>query len=208
MSIGNNIRGKRIELGYTLEDVAKRLKTSRQTVHRYETGVISNIPSDKVEMLADVLEVTPAFLMGWEEKTQHPIMQDDFFPISKKKLPLLERIACGEPVFAEEEFDHYVKIKGELRADFAIRVKGDSMAGAFIRDGDVVFIRRQNSVEQGEIAAVLRDDNVILKRYFRYGDMVILRPDNSAYNDIVIKEGEAGDVKIIGKAVAFQSKIR
>ncbi len=208
MSLGENIKRKRTELGYTLEDVARRLKTSRQTVHRYETGVISNIPSDKIELLAEVLNVSPAYLMGWDSSEDVSFFSGQFIAINKRKLPLLGNIACGEPIFAEQDFEGYVEIDSSLNADFALKVKGDSMIGAFIRDGDVVFIHRQDTIEQGEIAAVLVGDEATLKRYYKYGDTVVLRPENSLYKDIEVKIGEDDNIRIIGKAVAFQSDVR
>ncbi len=208
MSLGENIKRKRLELGYTLEDIAKRLNTSRQTIHRYETGVISNIPSDKIELLADMLDVSPAFLMGWDSSEDVSFFSGQFIAINKRKLPLLGQIACGEPTFAEQGFEGYIEADNNIKADFALKVKGDSMIGACIRDGDVVFIHKQDTIEQGEIAAVLVGDEATLKRYFRYGDTVVLRPENSAYKDIEVKIGEDDNIRIIGKAVAFQSNVR
>ena len=79
MSIGENIHRRRIELGMTLEEVSKQVGVSRQTLSRYETGVIGNIPSDKIEALAKALRSTPAYIMGWDGE-----------PIKKEKPPTPE----------------------------------------------------------------------------------------------------------------------
>lgn len=67
MGIGDNIRYYRRKAAMTLEDLSKRVGVSRQTLSRYETGIIGNIPSDKIEVLADALYTTPAALMGWDD---------------------------------------------------------------------------------------------------------------------------------------------
>ncbi len=209
MSIGENIRHKRQELGYTLQDVAKRMKTSRQTVQRYETGVIANIPSDKIEQLAEIFGVTPSYLMGWDDTATTKIVNDgSIMPINKKILPLFSGVTRGKITFAEQNFESIVATNDDLAADFALRVTGECMSGAFVRDGDVVFIRRQGMVEQGEVAAVLVNNEVILKRYFRYGDTIVFRSENSNGSDIVTKIGDTQNIKIIGKAVSFLGAIR
>lgn len=215
MSIGNNIKNKRLENGFTLEYLAKKVGTSKQTIQRYETGVISNIPSDKIELLADALKTTPAFLMGWEtaEKSKSSInfkaMPDNIIPLPKtKKLPLLGTIACGEPILAEENIEEYIETPEDIRATFCLRCKGDSMINARIYDGDIVYIREQLDVENGEIAAVLIDEEATLKRIYKYSDKVILQPENPIYEPLVFIKEEINTLKILGKAVAFTSTVR
>ncbi len=124
------------------------------------------------------------------------------------KIPLLGSIRCGEPEYADESFEGYVE--SGFRCDFALRAKGDSMIGARIHDGDIVFIRKQDTVDDGQIAAVILDDDATLKR-IRYlpGNMTMLQAENSQYPPIIIgQEGETRTVRILGLAVAFQARIR
>ena len=201
--ISNKMRELRAAKGLSLEDLARELGTSRQTIHRYERGTISNIPPEKVEKLAKVLDTTPASLMGWHADF------DNVMPISAKRLPVLGEIACGEPIYATEEHESFCIADGEIDADFCLRAHGDSMIGARIQDGDIVFIRSQDFVENGEIAAVIIGDEATLKRLYYYKDeeKLILSPENPRYAPLVYVGNELNQIKIIGRAVAFQSKI-
>ena len=206
--LSNNLKKLRRERGMTLDELAKALGTSRQTIHRYENGVIANVPPEKVEQLAGVLGVSPSALMGWG--TDLDAGKLGIMPVTVKKLPLLGEIACGDPIYAREEHESYACADGGLDADFCLRAHGDSMVGARILDGDIVFIRSQNSVDNGEIAAVIINDEATLKRVYYYPneEKLILSPENPKYAPLVYIKEELNDIKILGKAVAFQSTIR
>ena len=201
--ISNRLKDLRIKRNLSLEELAKRVGTSRQTIHRYENGTINNIPPEKVERLAKALGTTPSMLMGWQGS------YDNIIPISTKRLPILGDIACGEPIYAEEEHESFCATSGELDADFCLRAKGNSMIGARINDGDIVFIKAQESVDNGEIAAVIIGDEATLKRVYYYPDegKLVLSPENPRYAPLVYVNDELDTIKIIGKAVMFQSRI-
>jgi repressor LexA len=122
---------------------------------------------------------------------------------------MLGEIACGAPIFATEERGEFATVEGDLAADFCLRAHGDSMIGARIFDGDIVFIRSQSSVENGEIAAVIIDDEATLKRVYYYPTegKLILSPENPRYAPLVFIGEELEHIRILGKAVAFQSRI-
>ena len=204
--LSRNLKRLRKEKRLTLEEIAAAIGTSRQTIHRYENGTITNIPPEKVEQLAKLLEVTPSELMGWEggEKL---FGVAGVLPISMKKLPILGEIACGKPIYAEEEHESFATADQHLDADFCLRASGDSMVGARIYDGDIVFIRSQSAVDNGEIAAVIINDEATLKRVYYYPSegKLVLSPENPRYAPLVYVGHELDAVKIIGKAVAFQS---
>ncbi len=193
--------------GLTLDELAEMIGTSKQTIHRYETGVITNVPPEKVESLANALGTTPAELMGWDEESTVPCK--NIITMSVKQLPVLGEIACGMPIYAEERHESFVTVSDELSADFCLRAHGDSMTGARIYDGDIVFIRSQSTVNNGEIAAVIIDDEATLKRVYYYPEVgkLVLSPENPRYAPLVYVKEELNEVKIIGKAVAFQSVI-
>ena len=129
------------------------------------------------------------------------------YPITTKKIPLLGEIACGKPIFCNRDFESYVEAGSDLRADFAVRARGDSMINARIHDGDIVFIREQPIVENGEIAAVCIDDEATLKRVYISGKTVTLVAENPAYEPIVYQLDETLNIRILGKAIAFQSDL-
>ena len=135
---------------------------------------------------------------------------DNIIPIATKRFPLLGDIACGTPIFADEEKELYVDAGASIDADFCLRAKGDSMIGARINDGDIVFIRKQDTVDNGEIAAVVIEDEATLKRvnYYPQQELLILKAENSQYADMVYTGEQLNHIIILGKAVAFQSDIR
>ena len=204
--VANRLKVLRKQKGLTLEELAARLGTSKQTIHRYENGVIANIPKEKIERLAEELGTTPSELMGWGENLHG---YDNIIPIKKKILPIIGTISCGEPIYATEEYGSFAEANSELDADFCLRANGDSMTGARIYDGDLVFIRAQDSVDNGDIAAVIINDEATLKRVYYYPNesKLVLSPENPKYPPFVYIKEELNSIKIIGKAVAFQSVI-
>lgn len=208
MNIGQRIKDKRLAAKLTLEEVGKFVGISKQTIQRYESGVISNIPSDKIELISKCLNTTPAYLMGWEEEDELSGIEG-ISSISKKRLPLLGNIACGEPIYASEDRESYVEVGSDIQADFCLRAKGDSMIGARIMDGDIVFIRKQDMVSNGEIAAVLIEDEATLKRvqYNRESNELLLFAENPKYKTLRYFGDELNQIRILGKAIAFQGDV-
>ena len=205
--IANKIKELRKKNKLTLDEVADALNTSKQTIHRYENGIISNIPHEKIERLAEILSVSPSELMGWDD-TEYTYQ--NISPIKTKRLQMIGTISCGKPIYAEEEYGDFVSVNSDIDADFCLRASGDSMIGARIYDGDVVFIKKQETVDNGEIAAVIIDDEATLKRVYYYPEekKMILSPENPKYAPFVFIREELNKIKIMGKAVAFQSAVR
>lgn len=210
MNIGEKIKYIRCQLGFTQEELAIYANTTKQTIHKYETGIISNIPASKIKAIADKLQTTPAYLMGWDDCPSNNIepYPDNIIPLPKmNKIPLLGTIACGEPILAEENIECDIDIPENINADFALRCKGDSMTDARILDGDIVYIRQQPTVNNGEIAAVLIGNEATLKKVYLTGDTLTLLACNSFYEPFVYTGTELEEIKILGKAVGFTSKI-
>ena len=206
-----NIEQRRKELGLTLEEVGKAVGVSKSTVKKWETGYINNMKSDKIALLANVLQISPLEFL--DIKTEGNMIEnkyDNIFPIETHKIPLLGEIACGEPIFAGEDKERYVEAGTNIKADFCLKAKGDSMINARIHDGDIVFIRSQEMVENGEIAAVIIDDEATLKRLYYYPEkgQLILNPENTAYSPLVYIGEDLNKIRILGKAIAFQSDIK
>ena len=128
-------------------------------------------------------------------------------PVANRRLPMLGSVACGEPVFMSEEYEFQVDTTDEIKADFVLKCKGDSMIGARIYDGDIVFVRKQETVENGEIAVVAVEDEATLKRFYKYNDLIVLRAENPAYKDMVFTPADHKQIRILGKAVWFQGRL-
>lgn len=211
--MGNYLTDRRKELELTMKQVAEAVGVSEGTVSRWESGAIANMKRDKIHALAKVLKTTATFVMTGEEKeaitTKFP---ENIIPLPEtKKVPLLGTIACGEPILAVENVADYVDMDADIHADFALRCKGDSMINARIFDGDIVYIRKQESVENGEIAAVLIDgmeSEATLKRFYNEGDKIRLSAENPMYKDQTFHGESMNSVRVIGKAVAFISMVR
>lgn len=200
-AMGTKIRERRHQLGYTIKEVAERAGTSPASLTRWERGDVKTIKSQKLAKLASVLDCSPLWLMGLEED---PLMTPNIEPIPEgKRIPILGEIACGEPVLAEENWAG--EVQGPASADFCLRARGDSMINARIFPGDLVFIKQQPDVENGEIAAVLIDGEATLKRVYKYDGRVELRPENPLYEVIQIEGDAILDLRIMGKAVSFYS---
>lgn len=202
MEKGERIRSRREALGMTQTELADALSTTKQNIYKYENGITSNIPSDKIEAMAEILKTTPAYLMGWEEET---VLPPNIEPLgSMQKIPLVGQIACGTPILAEQNIEDYVDLPGHIRADFALTCKGESMIGAGIRTGDIVYIRKQEEVENGQIAAVMvGGDEATLKRVYTKPGVVQLVAENPNIAPAVFIGKEAEQIHIIGLAVAY-----
>lgn len=207
-SIGDRIKQRRLEIGLSVDQVADKIGKNRATVYRYESSEIEKFPIDVLTPLAEALRTTPAYLMGWDDSAQAPTPSNIIPMPETRKIPLVGTIACGEPILAEENIEEYVSIPKDLAGDFALRCKGDSMINARIFDGDIVYIRSQDTVENGEIAAVLIDNEATLKRVKLYEDHITLEPENPMYKPLSYWGEEMNEVRILGKAVAFTSIIR
>lgn len=225
--VGNRIKHLREQRAVSQTELAGKIGVSKQTLYKYENNIITNIPSDKIELLAKFLETTPSYIMGWEEIPVtfditasfdgsarvidgNSKMPTNLIPLPKtRSIPLIGEIACGDPILAEQNIADHVPVPEHIHgADFALTCKGDSMINARIFDGDIVYIHQQPEVENGQIAAVLIGSEATLKRVYKHADKLVLNPENPAYEPLVLSGAELEDVKIIGKAVAFISAVR
>ena len=197
-TIGERIKRLRKKRGLSADEVAKALEKDRSTYYRYESDEIENMPISVLPKLAKVLGTTEAYILTGKN--------DD--ALRTKRIPILGVVAAGEPILATESYEDYVELGDDgIRVDFCLRVTGDSMKDARIMDGDIVFVRRQPTVQNGDIAVVLIDDEVTLKRVYITDKGVILKPENPAYEPMFFSHDDFRQVRILGRAVAFQSKL-
>lgn len=192
--------------GLTQSEMADLLGITQPAYNRYESGK-RKLDPDTLSKLADYFEVSIDQLLGKQLmafSTLGSLVANEvetFKPVRIQRLPLLGNIAAVKPIFANEE--HEMMVETEIRADFCLKVVGDSMIGAGIMDGDVVMIRKQPMVQNGEIAAVLIDDEATLKRFYKTDSLITLISEKPAYPPIVYKPEDGRDILILGKAVGL-----
>lgn len=205
-----NIKRLREENGLSQETLAKMTGyTDRSSITKIEKGQV-DLQQSKIELFAKALNTTVPKLVGWDEIEDNAL--SNIYPIELKRFPMLGEITCGKPIYADEDRESYIMAGTDIKADFCLKAKGDSMINARICDGDIVFIRQQDIVENGEIAAVVinNDNEATLKRFFYYTEknMVILKAENPAFEDMIFLNDELNNFHVLGKAVAFQSDIK
>lgn len=200
--------------------LSEQLGLSHGAIGMYENG--KREPNYEIlESIADYFNVDMNYLLGKtlvrnSYRELGTIDNDDYlsfdniFKIEKKKFPMLGTVACGEPIYADEDRESYVMAGTDINADFCLKCKGDSMINARIYDGDIVFIKKQPTVNNGEIAVVIIGDEATLKRFYYHKDknMVILKYENPKYEDKIYIGEELNQIRILGKAVAFQSDVK
>lgn len=203
-SLYENIKKRREELGMTKVRLAELVGYDRSMITKIEQGKV-DLTQSKIAALATALKTTTIALMGENEEIELPenvLPHQDFKPVSKRKYKYLGEIACGEPIFADEQYETYIELDSDIHADFVLKAKGDSMINARIHDGDIVFIKEQPNVNDGEIAAVIIDDEATLKRVYKFDDYIMLNAENPAYKPIQINKTDTKNVRIIGKAIS------
>ena len=147
--------------------------------------------------------------MGISDNPSRPLPSNVTPLEPMRKVPLVGQIACGTPILAEQNITDYVELPGHIHADFALTCKGDSMVGAGIRDGDVVYIRQQEEVENGQIAAVMvGDEEATLKRFYAEHGVVQLVAENPAIQPKVFIGRAISQIRVIGLAVAYTHVIQ
>lgn len=195
----DRIKARREDLQMTQDELAKLTGyKSKTSITKIEGGKV-DLPQSKIVAFANALQTTVDYLMGSTGRTVVNLFTPNFY-----KVPIVGQIACGQPILAEQNIDGYANVT-DIKCDFALRCKGDSMS-PIIHDGDLVFIRQQPVVDNGQIAAVVIADSTdwaeaTLKRVYTNGEMVQLVAENRAYDPIVFHSGDA-KVTLAGRAVA------
>ena len=205
-TIYERIRARRIELGLTVEELAKKMGyKDKSSISKIENGK-ADIPQSKVIAFTRALNTTTAYLMGIDTAKEISIPAG-FQPLPKRdRIPRVGQIACGTPILAEENVEAYDEVPSDWHADFTLLCQGDSMEPK-IKDGDVVAIHSQPMVENGEVAAVLIDGEATLKRVFLFDDHIELRAENPTFPTILRIGEDMNTITIEGKAVGLCRKL-
>ncbi|MBR6401282.1 MAG: helix-turn-helix domain-containing protein [Firmicutes bacterium] len=205
-NFNDNLRSLRLDMGLTQGQLAHKIGTSQSSIGMYESG--ARQPNfETLEKLAKALDTDIEYLVTGRPRNETPYSK--LMPLHRVRVPIVGDIACGEPIYAEEEYSGYIDTNDSTMFDFCLRCVGNSMINAGIKNGSLVFIRKQDIVENGEIAAVAIGSEVTLKRVSYYPDRktLILKPDNPAYKDLIYFGSELDTIRILGKAVAVQNKL-
>ena len=209
-SIGDTIKILREERGISQTDVANKIGVSKQTLFKYENGVVQNIPTKYIEKLSNLFDVSPGYIMGRQKQPNRPDLNNiPGIKVTQNliNVPILGHIQCGLPVLSEANYEGYFKLDPNLcKADFSLVADDDSMVDANIHEDDIVFFKETPDVESGTIAAVLLDDETTFKKVIKMKDTLILQPANDAYEPILVQDGDYSNVTIIGKMVGVFSK--
>lgn len=191
--------------------VAQELGFSSAAVTKWKKGTLPSTTA--LYKIADYFNVTVDYLLGNTDTTTSTIdlsQYPNIRPVTLKKFPMLGSISCGKPIFAIEDKESFINADSEIDADFCLTCKGDSMIGANIHDGDIIFIKTQTMVDNGEIAAIIIENEATLKRieYHQEANLLMLHAENPAYKTLIFRDTELDQIRILGKAVALLRKVK
>lgn len=198
-AFGQRVKSARESIGLSQQDLADKVFTSKSMISSYENG-LSDPRQSMIPLLSEALNVSIGWLMTGDDSTLD-YSRYDLLPVTKREIPVLGNVHCGTPTYAEQEY--LAAVDTEINADFALIAVGDSMIDAGIDDGDLVFVRRQSTVDNGQIAVVLINDEAAIKRVQNSGDVLILNPANPKYETLTFQAKDGKDIQILGKVVAF-----
>lgn len=197
IEIGKKLKSSREQNQLTIKDVSRMVGLSVSTISRYENGLVANMNTPTLQMLSEIYNVNILWLLGKSDSRHEQIKSTK----SINSVPLIGTIAAGTPILAEENIERYFNIDSSIKADFCLRIKGDSMIDEGIYNNDIVFIKQQPTLENGEIGAIIINGEATLKKFYRTNDTVILQPANDKYTPIIIDENK--DCRIAGKLSAI-----
>lgn len=209
MTFGEKLKKARQEANLSQKEMADKLDINARTYGSYERDE-RDVSTAVLLKICNVLHISSDELLETNAlRTADTIDFDNILPIQPRRFPMLGEIACGEPIWADENKEHYVMADMDIQADFCLRAKGDSMINARIHDGDIVFIKQAEIVNNGEIAAVIIDNEATLKRVYYYPEKnkLVLNPENPKYEPLVYLNEELETIRILGRAVYFMSAL-
>ena len=186
-------------------ELSKQTGIPKSALQRYATGETVKIPLDRIEIIAKALDASPAYIMGWSDNRTNELPENaiPYNPIMHK-IPILGTIAAGLPLYAEQNIEGYTYTDLNGGSEyFALRVNGDSMTAANIPDKSILVVRRQEEVENGEIAVVMvNDDSATVKRFKQERNIITLSPQShNPEHQVQIYDLKHDTIRIIGKVV-------
>lgn len=203
------IKALRLQRGMTQQELGEKIGVKKAAINKYETGLVVNLKRSTIGLLAEALGVSPGYLMGWTDDMSGEVspelmaMPSNVMPMEgmhMQKIPMLGKIAAGRPIMASEDYTTWVP--GPIGADFCLTIDGDSMRPNYL-PGDVVYIRKQPDVLDGQVAAVIVDDEATLKHVYHRPDGLTLISDNPAYPPMIYTHENSDSLRILGLAIGF-----
>lgn len=220
MELSERLAKLKAEKRLTTEALSEKSGVPKGTINKLLNGETRNPTAQTLRRLSQALECPLEALCGkpsdipgvyrlgdLSDPARRMMEAGELLPVHRRQVPLLGSIAAGKPILCEENLE-IADCSGNLHCDFALRVEGDSMTGARIQDGDIVFIRQQDDVDDGQIAAVVIDDHATLKRVYHIPNGLHLLSANPKYPPMLFTYPEHESIRILGLAVAFQSIVR
>ena len=201
-NIGDRIKAARKSAHMGQAELGAAIGIGKSSISEWESGKRSP-DIDKVHDIANALGVTPAYLMGWDES---PALPAGLSPVRKRHIPMIGHVAAGVPIMAEREYEEYEDDTYGISCDYVLRVEGDSMEPR-IMDGDIVYVREQPDVDDGQIAVVGVDDSVTLKVVYHLTDGLQLVSLNPKYKPMIYNQGNTDYLALIGLAVAYKRRL-
>lgn len=207
MNIGEKIKHYRKKLDLTQTELGNILGVQKNAVSKWECGRVDNIPSSKIKTMAELFKIPVSYLIDDNENIDN--LPNDSYPYNPimHRIPILGTISAGLPLYAEQNIEGYTytDLNGNEEY-FALKVKGDSMNAARINDKDIIIVRRQCTVENGEIAVIMIEDNdAVVKRFYQNGENVTLVPQSTnPQHQPQMYDLKKTKIKIIGKVVRNQ----
>lgn len=192
-SVGQRIRQARQQAGFTQEQLAEGLRTTKATISRWENGNVDNIAMNKIERLSSLCGVDPAWILSWSPEQELPPESGN------KRLCILESLAAEVYPSLQESVSQHEFVDEASGVDFCLRAPDDSMSGARILQGDILFIRRQQQVAHGDIAVLVSDqEKTLIRRVYVIEGSYILHAENPVYPDIVLSVKAFKKMKVLG----------
>lgn len=206
-SLGERLKTARKEAGLKQEDVGRILGLGKSTISEWETGKRSP-DIELITELASILNTSVEYLLGIERqsdtKAKHEYrLPTNVQPVSElhmHRIPMIGEIAAGEPILAVQDYETFVP--GPMGADFALTVRGDSMEPTYLT-GDIVYLRQQDDVYDGQVAAVIIDDEAALKHVYHIPNGLTLVSDNTAYPPRVVTLPDYDSIRILGLVIGY-----
>lgn len=200
---GAKLRKAREDKKIKIHQIAEKFGVNKSSISRWESGETTRFKEETLSKICTIYGLDINYLIGSEDNGL--VGKDELIIYTpEKKIPLIGVIAAGQPLYAEENIEGYIYYDGNDGDEyFALRVKGDSMNAARIEEGDILIIRRQSYIENGEIAAVMvNGDNATVKKFHRENDTVVLIPmSRNPVHQPQVYDLKETRVEILGKVI-------
>ena len=186
----------------SIRELSEKTGIPKSAIQRYTSGVTEKIAIDRMKLMAEALGIDPAYVMGWDAPSARPLPPNlkPLGQLHRQRVPLIGKVAAGQPIMAEQDFETFVD--APVNCDAALEVQGDSMKPTYL-DGDVIYIKCRPDVPEGQVAVVLIDDEATLKHVYKRKDGLTLWSDNPEYPPMVIDAADHDYIAIYGVPVGY-----